>query len=93
MYYLCIVVLNNRKEKITMQNKLHYNCLGCPQCSNPLHDSLFAYERTSDIKTVACSNSSCDFTGKRKGWELLNKIEFNKLIIQKNESTLSTRVG
>ena len=77
-----------------MQNTtLHYNCLGCPQCSNPLHDSLFVYERNAEIKTVACSNKHCDYTGKRKGWELLNKLEILKLIENQNESIVQTRVG
>jgi len=56
-----------------MSTKKHYNCLGCPQCSNPLHDSLFVHELKSDVKTVKCDN--CDFLGYRKGWELLTKKE------------------
>ena len=57
-------------------NTKHYNCLGCPQCSNPLHDSLFVFELKSNIKTVKCDN--CDFIGYRKGWELLSKKEENE---------------
>ena len=54
----------------------HYNCLGCPTCSNPLHDPLFVLEKNQEVKTVKCDN--CDFIGYRKGWYLMNKIEENE---------------
>jgi hypothetical protein len=53
----------------------HYNCLGCPQCSAPLYDSLIELEMRYPVKTVKCDN--CDFIGFRKGWELLNKEQEN----------------
>jgi hypothetical protein len=58
-----------------MKNTKHYNCLACPQCSNPLHDPLIELENNYAIKTVKCEN--CDFIGFRKGWELLNKEQEN----------------
>jgi Zn ribbon nucleic-acid-binding protein len=64
------------KGEIKMNTKKHYNCLGCPQCASPLHDSLFLHELNSEIKTVKCDN--CDFIGYRKGWELLTKQEENE---------------
>jgi hypothetical protein len=53
----------------------HYNCLGCPQCSAPLYDSLLELENNYPIKSVKCDN--CDFIGFRQGWELLNKEQEN----------------
>jgi len=65
--------------------KLHYNCLGCPQCSSPLHDPLFVLEQSNQIKTVKCEN--CDFIGYRSGWELLTKEQQNNYVkIQKGAS-------
>jgi hypothetical protein len=58
-----------------MKSTKHYNCLACPQCSNPLHDPLAELELNKAIKTVKCDN--CDFIGFREGWSLLNKEQEN----------------
>jgi len=68
-------LLTNQNQRI--QSNMIYNMLGCPQCSNPLIDSLSQYEVNKDIKTVKCSNRHCDFTGHRKGLSILRKL-YNK---------------
>lgn len=48
----------------------HYNMLSCPQCCNLLVDHLAEYEKNSAVKTVKCSNTGCDYVGKREGFQL-----------------------
>lgn len=75
-----------------MNTTKHYNCLGCPQCSSPLHDPLFVLEFRQAIKTVKCEN--CDFIGYRKGWSILNKQEENEykhnIVAQRNKTKQPT---
>jgi hypothetical protein len=54
-----------------------YNMLGCPQCCNPLVDHLHQFEKDSQIKTVKCSNFTCDYIGSRIGFELFPLIKPN----------------
>ena len=71
---------------------LHYNCLGCPNCSNPLHDSLFVFERNKEIKTVACSNTHCDYIGARKGFKLLSLEKLKEIQKCQKETQITEKI-
>lgn len=63
---------------ITITSKqpiLKFNLIGCPNCANPLIDSLNEFETELIVKSVKCT--VCDYIGKRNGFVLLQPNEYH----------------
>lgn len=70
---------------MTTQN---FNLLSCPQCCNLLTDYLPEYEKNSEVKTVKCTNTGCDYIGKRIGFQLLSLQDLENYNLKKLKEQL-----